>query len=294
MNPRSVPLAAMAALCAIWGYSWIAMKIALRHAHPFDFAAERLVLGTILLFAIIAVTGRRLTLDRYRMAIVLGFVQVGAFVILSHYALLTAGPGKTSVLTYTMPFWMIVFAHFMIHERMRGAQWLSVALAFAGLVLIVSPWKLANLEGSLLAVGAGAVWALAAVMSKRWPTKDAEPLTFTAWQLAFGSIPLVLLSLLHPHEAPRWNGEYAIALAYSTVFATAGGWWLWTYVLSHASAGVTGLNTLAVPVIAVIASWIQLGERPPPHELAGMALIGGALVLLAWLGVRRVEATPVD
>jgi len=294
MKPPSVPVAAMAALCAIWGYSWVAMKMALAHAHPFDFAAQRLVLGAVLLFALIAATGRRLSLSSYRMAIVLGLVQVGAFVILSHYALLTAGPGKTSVLTYTMPFWMIVFAHLLIHERMRGAQWLSVALAFAGLVLIVSPWKLASLEGSLLAVGAGAVWALAAVMSKRWPTKDAEPLTFTAWQLAFGSIPLVLLALAHPHEGVRWNGEYGIALAYSTVFATAGGWWLWTYVLSHAPAGVTGLNTLAIPVIAVIASWLQLGERPPPHELLGMALIGFALALLAWLGLRRPEATPVD
>jgi drug/metabolite transporter (DMT)-like permease len=228
------------------------------------------------------------------MAFVLGFVQVGAFVILAHYALLTAGPGKTSVLTYTMPFWMIVFAHFMIHERMRGAQWLSVTLAFAGLVLVVSPWRLTSLEGSVLAVASGAVWALAAVMSKRWPTKGAEPLTFTAWQLAFGSVPLVLLALLHPHEAPSWNGEYALALAYSTVFATAGGWWLWTYVLSHAPAGVTGLNTLAIPVIAVIASWLQLGERPTPHELLGMVLIGVALALLAWLGLRRaaVSARP--
>jgi drug/metabolite transporter (DMT)-like permease len=294
MNPRSAPLAAMAAMCAIWGYSWIVMKIALRHAHPFDFAAQRLVLGAVLLFALIAATGRRLALSSYRMAAVLGFVQVGAFVMLTHYALLAAGPGKTSVLTYTMPFWMIVIAHLMIHERMRGAQWLSVALAFAGLVLIVSPWKLASLEGSLLAVGAGAVWALAAVMSKRWPTKDAEPLTFTAWQLAFGSIPLVLLALLHPHEGVRWNGEYGLALAYSAVFATSAGWWLWTYVLSHAPAGVTGLNTLAIPVIAVIASWLQLGERPPPHELLGMALIGFALALLAWLGLRKPEATPVD
>lgn len=294
MNPRSKPLAAMAAMCAIWGYSWIVMKIALRHAHPFDFAAQRLVLGALLLFAILAATGRRLTLSSWRMAFVLGLVQVGAFVILSHFALLAAGPGRTSVLTYTMPFWMIVFAHFLLHERMRGAQWLSVALAFAGLVLIVSPWKLTSLEGSLLAVGSGAVWALAAVMSKRWPTRDAEPLAFTAWQLAFGSVPLVLLSWLHPHAGVRWSGEYALALAYSTIFATAGGWWLWTYVLAHAPAGVTGLNTLAIPVIAVVASWLQLGERPVPLELAGMALIGAALALLAWLGLRRPRATPAQ
>lgn len=290
MPPRSTPLAAMAAMCAIWGYSWIVMKIALRHAHPFDFAAQRLVMGAALLFAIIAATGRALTLTSYRMAFVLGMLQVGLFVVLSHFALLFAGPGKTSVLVYTMPFWMIVFAHFLLRERMRGPQWVSVGLAFAGLVLIVSPWRLTSLAGSLLAVASGAVWALAAVMSKRWPTRGAEPLTFTAWQLAFGSVTLVLLSLLHPHEATRWNAEYAAALAFSTIFATAGGWWLWTYVLSHAPAGITGLNALAVPVIAVVASWLQLGERPPPHELAGMALIGGALALLGWLGLRRPSA----
>jgi drug/metabolite transporter (DMT)-like permease len=294
MNPRSTPLAAMVAMCVIWGYSWVLMKIALRHAHPFDFAAERLVLGAILLFAIIAATGRKATLSSYRMVALLGFIQVGFFVILTHFALLVSGSGKTSVLTYTMPFWMIVFAHFILHERMRGAQWFAVALAFAGLVLIVSPWNLASLEGSLLAVGSGAVWALSSVMSKKWPTKDAEPLTFTAWQLAFGAVPLVLLSVFHPHEPPRWNGEYAIALAFATVFATAGGWWLWTYVLSHAPAGITGLNTLAIPVIAVVTSWLQLGEKPPPHELVGMALIGAALALLAMLGARRPEATPVD
>ncbi len=294
MKSRSGPIAAMAAMCAIWGYSWVVMKIGLRHAHPFDFAAQRLVLGALILFAIIAATGRTLTLSRYRMAVVLGFVQVGLFVILSHFALLAAGPGKTSVLTYTMPFWMIVFAHALLHERMRGAQWLSVALAFAGLVLIVAPWQLTSLAGSVLAVASGAVWALSAVLSKRWPTPGAEPLTFTAWQLAFGAVPLVLLSLLHPHEAVRWTGEYVTMLLFATVFATAGGWWLWTYVLSNAPAGVTGLNTLAIPVIAVIASWLQLGERPTPRELAGMALIGVALALLAALGLRRPVATPVD
>ncbi len=188
---------------------------------------------------------------------------------------------------------MIVFAHFVIHERMRGAQWIAVALAFGGLTLIVAPWELTSLAGSALAVTSGAVWALAAVLSKRWPTPGADPLLLTAWQLLFGFLSLALLAMLHPHAPVQWTPEFILALAFSTVLATALGWWLWAYVLSHTPAGIAGLNALGIPVIAVLASALQLGERPPPLELAGMALIGIALALLAGLGLRRPGAQPV-
>src|SRR5260221_8643733 len=116
---------------------------------------------------------------------------------------------------------------------MRGAQWLAVALAFAGLVLIVAPWKLTSLAGSLLAIAGGAVWALAAVLSKRWPTPGADPLLYTAWQLLFGFTALAAISFTIPHAPVQWTTEFIVALAFSTVFATAMGWWLWTYVLAH-------------------------------------------------------------
>lgn len=295
-NPAS--LAALAAMILIWGYSWVVMKIALRHAHPFDFAALRVAIGCVLLFALVGLRGRSLGLPRYRMAMLLGLLQVALFVALSHYALLHAGPGRTSVLVFTMPFWMIVFAHFVIHERMRGAQWLAVVLAFAGLLLIVAPWQLTNLTGSLLAVAAGAVWAITAVLSKKWPIAATDPLLFTAWQLLFGCVALGLLALLHPHDPIRWNGEFVWTLLFSAILATAIGWWLWTYVLAHTPAGILGLNTLGIPVVAVLGSAIQLGERPGPPELAGMLAIGAALGLLAWLGIRRnaalSAASPVD
>jgi drug/metabolite transporter (DMT)-like permease len=293
------PIAALVAMIVIWGYSWVVMKIGLRHAHPFDFAAIRVGLGAAFLFGLVALQHRPLALSRYRMALLLGTLQVALFVALSHFALLYAGPGKTSVLVFTMPFWMIIFAHFILHERMRGTQWLAVALAFAGLVLIVAPWELTSLTGSLLAIAAGAVWAISAVLSKKWPTPGADPLLFTAWQLAVGFVWLALLSFAYPHEPVRWNTEFIVAVLFSAIFATAIGWWLWTYVLSHASAGITGLNSLGIPVVAVIASAIQLGERPPALELAGMAMIGIALALIAWLGMKRspreiAPACPVD
>jgi len=287
MKAGSTPVAALAAMVLIWGYAWVVMKIALRHAHPFDFAALRVAIGCALLFAIVKLRGRTLRLPKWRMAIVLGLLQVALFVALSHFALLEAGPGKTSVLVFTMPFWMIVFAHFLIGERMRGAQWIAVGLAFAGLILIVAPWELTSLKGSLLAVAAGAVWAITAVMSKKWPVAAGDPLLFTAWQLLFGLLALTALALAWDAPPVRWNAEFVWTLLFSSVLATAVGWWLWTYVLANSPAGVTGLNALGIPVVAVLASAVQLGERPPALELVGMLMIGAALALLAWLGMRR-------
>lgn len=77
--PLSKPLreegslgAALVAMVLIWGYSWVVMKIALRHAHPFDFAALRVAIGCALLFAIVKFQGRSLRLSRYRMVAFLG------------------------------------------------------------------------------------------------------------------------------------------------------------------------------------------------------------------------------
>jgi drug/metabolite transporter (DMT)-like permease len=286
----------MVAMVAIWGYSWVAMKIALRHADPFYFAALRVAIGSALLFAIVVVRRGRIALPSYRLAVTLGVLQVALFVGLSQLALLRAGPGKTSVLVFTMPFWMIVFAHFMLRERMRAPQWLAVALGFAGLMLIIQPWALTDLVASLLAVAAGAVWAISAVLSKRWPV-SADPLVFTAWQLLFGFVALALVAALNPHARIEWTGEFIAALLFTAILATAVAWWLWTYVLAHTPAGIAGLNSLGIPAIAVLTSAIQLGERPPPLELAGMLLIAVALALLAASGTKtgaRPRLSPVD
>ena len=72
------PIVAMVAMVAIWGYSWVVMKIGLRHAHPFDFAAIRMGLASAILFAIVLARRRPLGLSSYRMAAIVGLLQVEA------------------------------------------------------------------------------------------------------------------------------------------------------------------------------------------------------------------------
>jgi len=286
--------AAIVAMILVWGYSWVAMKVALAYAPPLDFAVLRVAVGCVILFAIVAMRGRGLALRGYGMALLVGLLQVAVFIALTNFALTFAGPGKTSVLVFTMPFWMIVFAHFILRERMRGAQWIAVALAFVGLVLIVAPWQLTSLTGSLLAIAAGAIWAITSVLSKKFPTAASDPLLFTAWQLFFGLLALLLMDAGFSTGTVRWTWQFVAALGFSGILGTAVGWWLWTYVLAKTPAGITGLNALGIPVVAVVSSALQLGERPPVLELVGMALIGGALGLLAWLGMRRAAVQPVQ
>ena len=69
-------------------------------------------------------------------------------------------------------------------------------------------------------------------------------------------------------------------------------WVLWLYALRALTAGAAGLGTLAIPVVGVLAAWLQLGERPGVVEAAGMALIVSALAVLAVRGIVASRREP--
>lgn len=101
-------LAAFAALALIWGYNWVVMKIALVYSGPIDFAVLRVGLGVLLLFALLA--GLRMPLKPRHLGLtaLVGLCQTTGFVGLISLALAFGETGKSAVLAYTMPFWVIV------------------------------------------------------------------------------------------------------------------------------------------------------------------------------------------
>ena len=77
---------------------------------------------------------------------------------------------------------------------------------------------------------------------------------------------------------------FAGTLAYNVVLANAAAWLLWLYALRVLPTGAAGLGTLAVPVVGVLAAWLQLGERPSGAEAVGMVLIIAALAVVSVRG----------
>ncbi len=78
----------------------------------------------------------------------------------------------------------------------------------------------------------------------------------------------------------QWSGTFIAVLLFNIGPANALTWVLWLYILHSLSTGTAGLSSLAIPVVGVVAAWIQLGERPGVVEAVGMGLIVMALAIL--------------
>ena len=279
---RSGPLIALFFLALIWGYNWVVMKAAMHYVGPMQFAALRVTFGTLLLFGLLLALGVPLKPRHVGKTILLGLFQTAGFVGLISFAVDGGEAGKSSVLGYTMPFWVIVFGWPYLPDRLRGWQWPAAGLILVGLLLVLELWNSGGgLASSLLALGAGISWAISVIVFKKIPVNDRNDLlSVTAWQMVWGMLPLIVAALLIPERPIEWSEYFIAALVYNSVGGMAVATLLWLYILQRLPATISGLNALTVPIVGVVAAWIQRGERPSPSAGIGMIAILAGLALL--------------
>jgi drug/metabolite transporter (DMT)-like permease len=236
--------------------------------------------GAIALFLALLLMRRPLRPKALRLTAVLGLMQTTGFVGLLTLALVNGGAGKTAVLTYTMPFWLLLMAWVFLGERLKGFQWVAVGLALCGMILLLAPWGFEGGWSGVIAVVGAVFWAGSAVVAKILRKRhDVDLFSMTAWQMLLGSVLLVVFAVIEWSGPPVWTGTFIAALVYVVILGNTVAWLLWLYVLHALPAGTAGLGTLLTPVVGIVAAWIQLGERPSLSEGLGMIAIVSALLL---------------
>ncbi|WP_430392151.1 DMT family transporter [Dyella sp. 20L07] len=287
-HSRGAVLALLATIL-IWAYSWIVMKQVLTHAGPFDFAAIRYVLGALVLFGALLVLRQPLRPPPLVPTMLIGLCQTAAFQGLGQLALVSGGAGRIALLAYTMPFWAVLLAWLMLNERLTPRRWVGLGFAGIGLICIIEPWHgLGNTTSTLLAIGAGAAWAMGTVLSKRVFLHHAPtPLNLTAWQMLFGALALVIVALCVPQRSIDWTWSFIGGLAYSVVMASSIAWGLWLVVLQRLPTAVASLASLGVPIVSVLLAWAILHEQPSLMEVVGIVFVLLGLVAVSGVGLSR-------
>jgi drug/metabolite transporter (DMT)-like permease len=288
------PILALLFISVIWGVNWIILKQSLRYAGLHDFNATRLVLGSLFLFTFLAWKKKLLRPPFPLWTIIMGICQTTLGTGLILMALENGGAGKTAILVYTMPFWILLLAWLFLDERLQGTLWIPVIMALCGLVFILEPWAMGGTSLSkYLAVLSGVCWASGAVIVKILGRGcKIDLIRLTTWQLIFGTVPLVLLALVVPSPPIDWSPFFIGSVLYNAVFVCGIAFLLWTYLFDRLPAGIAGLGTLAVPVIGITVSRFQFGEEIGFWEGWGIAFILAGLALLSIIRLR--EARPAD
>lgn len=278
---KLAPVFALAVFALVLGYNWVVMKVGVAYVPPFVFAAARALLGTATLLAVMLAMRRPLGPPELRHTIVVGLLQTTGMLALATWAVVSGPSGKTAVLVNSMPLWIPLFAWPLLGERV-GARWTAIVLGVIGLALMINPSNGTAWLSDCSGVAAAVSWAAAAVVTKQAQRHDAfDPLSFTAWQVLAGSIPLTVIALAVPHGPVLMSGLAILAVAYNGVFATGLAFVLFAYAIKQLPASIAGAGSLSIPIIGVAAAWLQLGERPTGLEWAGMLCVLGALVAMA-------------
>lgn len=160
-------------------------------------------------------------------------------------------------------------------ERPARLDWIGVALAVAGLLVLTRPGALRpDLAGSVLMVAAGACWGIYSLLGRR----SRDPLAATAGNFARATLlatvaVAALLSRMH-----LTTSGVLLAIA-SGAIASGVGYTIWYTVLPALAAWRAAIVQLIVPVLTAVAAVILLGEAISTRLIVAGALIAAGVTL---------------
>lgn len=210
---------------------------------------------------------------------VLGLLNFGAFFALLFIAAYRLPGGVAAMVGAVQPLLVAVLASRVLGERLGPVKLAAGAAGIAGVgLLVLSADARLDAAGVLAALGGAASMAAGIVLTKRWQP-PAGPLVSTAWQLVAGGVFLVPVMLaVEGSSMPAFTGLNLAGYLYLALVGTVLAYWLWFRGIARLPASSVSFLSLLSPVVATAAGAAVLGEGFSPGQLAGLALILGALV----------------
>ena len=280
---RRLAYFAWAAVCIIWGTTYLGIRVSLESVPPALMGGLRWTVAGGLLALYLAARGRRLPPpSEWGGITLLGFLMLGLGNGGVVYAEQWIPSGLAAVLVATSPFWMAgVEAVLPDGERLRPSVVAGLVIGFSGIVLLVWPdLTLGDAGGrgflaGVIAVQIAAIgWSIGSSYSKRQGRaaegqhrSDADKnsvdavLGAAAYQMLAGGLIMTAFGTLRG----QWSELYfttrtTVAMIYMTTIGAIGGFVAYTYALRHLSVSFVSLYAYINPVIAVALGTLVLNE----------------------------------
>ena len=279
MNPTLAAHAAAILTILIWGATFTSTKVLQQAFAPIEILFLRFLLGAC---ALLLACPRLLHVrDRRREVIfaLAGLCGVTLYFLLENIALTYTFASNVGIIVAVVPFFTALLAHFLLKgEGFSRRFFLGFAAAFTGIFLIMANGAFVlelNPAGDILALGAAFVWAAYSILMKKIGVNTSNMIICTR-RIFFYGIALMIPALWVLPANMDWRlmakPVNAVNLLYLGLFASALCFLTWNRVVEILGAVKSSVYIYMVPVVAVVASAIILGERLTWISLAGILL----------------------
>jgi drug/metabolite transporter (DMT)-like permease len=271
------------ALAALWGASFLFIKVAVRELAPATLIVGRLGLAAVTLallapFAVGTAETLRQLRENAAWLVAVALVNTAVPFWLLSWGETRIDSGLASIIQASVPIFNAILAFVAFHEvRVTGARLLGVAVGFVGVALLVGAQPQGKVLGALAVVGMAFCYGVGGLLTGRHLSSVRPIVVALASTSIAALVALPLGAVEAPHHAPGWKtigsvvalGVPGTALAYLLFFA----------LITGAGAAYTSLVTYLIPPIALAYGAIFLGERFGASAFGGLALILGGVAL---------------
>lgn len=268
-------------LAALWGPSFLFIKIAVEEISPIMMAAMRIGFAAIVLNLFLLLRRVKLPKDKtfWKHVALAGFFAQALPFMLFNWGEQHIDSGLASILNGLTPLSTVLLAHFTIStERLSSKKVIGVVLGFSGLVVLSLP-KLNNGFDSaflgIVAVTFGAVsYAIGLIYSRKHLSK-AKPMHAPAGQLLACSVYLVPLAFIFDTQTvfSQISGPAWLSMFLLSFFGTAVAFVLYFYLIERTAASFVSLVTYIMPIFGIALGAIFLDEVITSTMVLGMLLI---------------------
>lgn len=292
-------LVVLLVLGAIWGSSYLFIKVAVRELPPETVVSGRVLLGALVLLAVLYARGQRLPggLRVWRDFLVVGIGAVALPFTLISWGEKSISSGMAAILTGATPLFAVLGAAFWTREeRLSRSRLVGVGLGFAGVVLAVGLKDFSitseNSRGQMAVLAAAVCYGLSGLYARR-AFRGMPPLIPAAGQLVAGSLVIVPVALIR-HGIP---GEPSLkvtgAMLALALMCTALAYILLYWLMERIGAVRTVMVTYLMPPFALLYGWVLLDERLGANAILGLLVVLlGILItngVLRWPALHRPE-----
>jgi drug/metabolite transporter (DMT)-like permease len=273
-------LTSIVALGAIWGASFLFLRIAVPHFGPVPLVEVRLLLGSLMLLPFLWRDRAMFPLRRWPMMALIGALNSSVPFLLFAWGAERAPAGVGAIANGMTALCAALVGFLFFHERLTTRQSVALCAGFAGIVVLAST-KIAGMSVGWASV-AGALASLmygAAVHMARRHLSGLPPTSLAAATLGSSAVlaaPFAIATWPHaPVPALAWLG--AILLG---VLCTGVGFVLYYRLIERVGANRTSTVTYLIPPFGVAWGWLFLGERATTTMVLACALILGSVALM--------------